>query len=402
MVFRVVRVATTALLLLVAALHCPAQAAPQPSDKQTEFAAHVQKARSYLDERRPDLAIPELQAAVDLNPGDVNTQGNLGVLLFFQGKPADAVPHLRAAVEADPSLIRIQGILGLAELHTGDVDQGRKDLNSVFPQIADAKFKVQVGLELVGSYTETGDLDQAASILAQLRKAAPDNPEVLYAAYRTYSDLSVEARLSLSVAAPDSAQMHQLLAHEELREGNTNAAIAQFRKALQIDPHLPSIHYELGEVLNTSADPSVKQEAEAEFRAALQENPHSEQALCALAAIAAQKGDTQQALQEYTEAVRLQPSDAAAHLGLAKALTDSGQSDKALPELEEAVRLEPTDPTAHYRLALLYRKAGRTDDAKRELELYSQYKQMKEKLRALYKDLLIQPKEIQPDSQDEK
>ncbi|HTV14678.1 MAG TPA: tetratricopeptide repeat protein, partial [Acidobacteriaceae bacterium] len=91
-----------------------------------------------------------------------------------------------------------------------------------------------------------------------------------------------------------------------------------------------------------------------------------------------------------------------AHLGLAKALTDSGQSDKALPELEEAVRLEPTDPTAHYRLALLYRKAGRTDDAKRELELYSQYKQMKEKLRALYKDLLIQPKEIQPDSQDEK
>lgn len=391
-----------AALLLAAAARCPAQAAQPSPDKQAEFRAHVEKAQSYLSQRRPDLAIPELQAAVDLDPSDVNTQGNLGVLLFFQGKPADAIPHLRAAVQADPSLLRIQGILGIAELHTGDVEQGRNDLGSVFPQITDTKFKVQAGLELVGSFTETGDLDQAAAILGQLRKAAPDNPEVLYAAYRTFSDLSVEARLSLSVAAPDSAQMHQLLAHEELREGNTNAAIAQFRKAIQIDPHLPSIHYELGELLNTSADPSLKREAEQEFRTALQENPHNEQALCALAAIAAQKGDTPQALQEYAEAVRLQPSDAAAHLGLAKALTDSNQSDKALPELEDAVRLEPTDPTAHYRLALLYRKAGRTDDAKRELDLYSQYKQMKEKLRALYKDLLIQPKEIQPDSQDDK
>lgn len=401
MVLRGIR-AASAVLFLVAVFSCSAQSAQAGANKQAEFTAHVEKAQSYLRERRPDLAIPELQAAVAIDPSNVDTQGNLGVLLFFQGKQADAIPHLRAAVRAQPTLIRIQGILGIAELHTGAVDQGREDLETVFPQITDTKFKVQVGLELVGSLTETGDQEQATPVLAQLRKAAPDNPEILYAAYRTYSDLSAEARLSLSVVAPDSGQMHQLLAHEQIREGNTNAAIAQYRKAIQIDPHLPSVHYELGELLNTSADPSLKKEAEAEFRTALKENPQNEQALCALAVIAVQKGDMQQALQEYTEAVRLQPSDAAAHLGLAKALTDTDQSDKALPELEDAVRLEPTEPTAHYRLALLYRKAGRTDDAKRELDLYSQYKEMKEKLRALYKDLLIQPKEIEPDGKDDK
>lgn len=42
------------------------------------------------------------------------------------------------------------------------------------------------------------------------------------------------------------------------------------------------------------------------------------------------------------------------------------------------------------------------DDAKREIECYKQYKDTKEKLRALYKELLIQPKEIRTDAPDDK
>jgi protein involved in temperature-dependent protein secretion len=77
------------------------------------------------------------------------------------------------------------------------------------------------------------------------------------------------------------------------------------------------------------------------------------------------------------------------------------QADKALPLLEDTVKLEPTNATAHYRLATLYRKMGRTDDAKREVDLYQKFKEMKEKLRTLYKELQVQPKEIRADEQDE-
>lgn len=52
-------------------------------DPNSEFAGHLQKAQSYLDEKRPDLAIPELQAAAQLAPDNFEVQGNLGVLLFF-------------------------------------------------------------------------------------------------------------------------------------------------------------------------------------------------------------------------------------------------------------------------------------------------------------------------------
>ena len=388
-----------ALVLLSAAALCFSQTA---EDKQHSFALHIHKAQEYLRGKRPDLAIPELQAAAALNPGDVATQGDLGVLLFFQGKAAEAIPHLRAALEQQPGLAQIQGVLGLAEVHTLDFAQGRKDMEASFPLIADQKFKTQVGLELVSLYTQSGELDEAMPILVQLQKVAPNNAEVLYAAYRTYSDIASESMLALAIHAPESAQMHQMMAHEETRQGKTNDAIAEYRKAIAIDPHLPGAHFELAELLHTSQDAAIKKQAEQEYHAALAENPQDEKSICRLGEIDAQKGDFQKAFDEFTRAVKLQPTDADAKLGLAKVLIELNQPDKALPLLEQTVQEEPTNAIAHYRLGTLYRKYGRMEDAKREIELYRKLKDMKEKLRAQYKDLLIQPNEIRADEQDEK
>jgi cytochrome c-type biogenesis protein CcmH/NrfG len=206
----------------------------------------------------------------------------------------------------------------------------------------------------------------------------------------------------LSLAAPDSAQMHQLLAHEETRDGNTNAAIAEYRKAIAIDPHLPGVHFELAELLHTSEDPAIKNEAEQEYRAALAANPQDEKTISRLGDIAAQKGDLKQEYADYAQAVALQPADANAKLALAKALLEMNQEDKALELLEASEQLEPTNAIVHYRLATLYRKKGRTEDARREADLYKKYKDMKDKLRALYKGMLIQPEEIRPDETDAK
>jgi Tfp pilus assembly protein PilF len=407
------RIASAAVFLLLCSASSLSQAAP---DKQQEFAAHIQKARGYLDAKQPALAIREFQAAVAIDPTNVDAQANLGVLLFFQGKAAESIPHFRAALtvtneagrkeEQQPGMAKIQGLLGMAEMRTRDFADAQKDMEAAFPALAlsssqDRRFQLQLGLELIGLDTESGDLEKAAAILAQLRKAAPDNPEVLYAAYRTYSDLAGESMLALSLAAPDSAQMHQLLAHEDIRQGNTTAAVAQYRKAIAIDPHLPGVHFELAELLRTSTDEAVKEDAEQEYHTALQQDPQNEKSLLRLADIDARKGNTEQSYKEYHKAVELQPSDADAKLGLARTLIEMDQADKALPLLEDAVKLEPTNAAAHYRLATLYRRLGRADDAKREVELYQKFKDMKEKLRALYKELQIPPKEIRADEPDD-
>jgi tetratricopeptide (TPR) repeat protein len=399
----IAKVGMAGFVLLAGATLCLSQGT---EDKRREFAAHIQKAHSYLDQRQPALAIPEFQAAVAIDPENVDAQANLGVLLFFQGKAADSIPHFRAALgtredDRQPGLAKIQGLLGMAEIRTLDFADARKDMEAAFPVVQDPRFQIQLGLELVGFDTESGDLEKAAAVIAQLLKVAPDSPEVLYAAYRTYSDLAGESMLALSLGAPDSAQMHQLLAHEDIRQGNTVAAIAQYRKAIAINPHLPGVHFELAELLHTSTDDKVKKEAEQEYHAALLANAQDEKSILRLAEIDAQKGNSEQSYNEYTKAVELQPADADAKLGLAKILIEMNQADKALPLLEDTVKLEPTNATAHYRLAALYRKIGRTDDAKREVDLYQRFKDMKEKLRTLYKELQVQPKEIRADEQDE-
>jgi Tfp pilus assembly protein PilF len=387
----------SALSPFLAATLCVSQVTPE---KQVELAAHLQKAQGYLRDKRPELAVPELEAAVAIDPDNVETQGNLGVLLFFQGKPSEAIPHLRAAVEKQPSLARLQGLLGIAELRTLDLERGRKDLESAFPLLQDKKFKMQVGLELIGNYTRSGDLDLAPAILVQMRMIDPENPELLYASYRTYSDLAGEAMLALALSTPDSAQMNQVIAHEETRQGNTNGAITHYRKAIELNPHLPGVHFELAELLHTSQDVAVKAEAEREYQRAMAENPQDERALLRLAEIDVQKGNEERAVTEYTRAAELQPNDADAKLGLARILLDRGQIDAAQKLLEESIRLEPTNATAHYRMATLYRKLNRVEDAKREVEIYKKLKETREKLDGLYKELQIQPKEIEPNAQN--
>jgi tetratricopeptide (TPR) repeat protein len=371
-------------------------------DTQQQIQTHAQKVQAYLQERRPDLAIPELEALVALDPHNADAQGNLGVLLFFANQYAQAIPHLKAAVTAQPALTRIQGLLGIAERNVGNSEAARNDMEIAFPLLHDQKFKVQIGMQLVELYTASGDLEKAAFILGQLQQIDPKNQEVLYAAYRTYSDLTAETMLTLSLVAPDSAQMHQMMAHEEVKQGNTNGAIAQYRQAIAINPNLPGIHFELAELLNTADDPKVKHEALQEYQEALKQDPMDVKTICRFGDIYAQKEDWTQAYNYYAKAVKLEPANAEANFGLAKTLIAMGQKKKALPILQRAVELEPTDASAHYRLSTLYREEGRPEDAKRELAQFLKYKQMKDKLQAIYKETRIQPQEIHANGMNEK
>jgi cytochrome c-type biogenesis protein CcmH/NrfG len=372
-----------------------------PNEKE-QIAQHERLAQQYDQEKRPDLAIPEWQKVVALDPNNVVARANLGVLLFFRGGYADAIPQLQAAIGIQPDLWKVRSLLGLAEEHTADLDDALRELEASFPMLEERKLKIEVGLDLVGLYNGGGELDKAASIVTQLETAYSDAPEVLYAAYRTYADLSGEAMLRLSLVAPDSAQMHQLLAHEEIRQENTNGAVDQFRKAVALDPDLPGVHYELAELLNTSQNPAVRKEAEQEYRAALKSNPQDEKSICRLGEMALQTGGVEQAKEDFSRAIALRPDDSDAKLDMAKVFIQMNQPTKAQALLEQTVQLDPTNATAHYRLATFYREQGRMDDARQQLELYLNLHKEKDKLRAVYKDLLIQPSEIKADSADAK
>jgi tetratricopeptide (TPR) repeat protein len=372
------------VVLCLGLLACFSQSSPS---RQQQIESHNRQAAEYLKQNRPDLAVPEFRAIVSLDQNNVDARGNLGTLLFFQGDYTNAIPQLRAALKLRPTLWKTQSLLGIAEKRTGDISRARGDLEKAFPNVQEEKIRIDTGMELIEIDSGAGDLDKAAAIVSELRKLEPANEALLYTAYRIYSDLANESLLSLSVVDPNSARLQQALAHELAKRGNAAEAIEHYRAALKIDPKLPGLHFELADMLRTLSTAEGREEAEKEYKAALEANPLDEQAECRLGDIAFQRSDFKEAFERYSRAVKLQPGDPEANIGLAKVLIAMDQPQKAEPLLEHAIQLDPTSAGAHFRLSTVYRQEGRTAEAKHELDEYQKYNQMKEKLRKTYHDL---------------
>jgi cytochrome c-type biogenesis protein CcmH/NrfG len=353
----------------------------------------MQAAQQYMLEKRPDLAIPEFEAAIAIDPNNVDAQANLGVLRYFKSDYANAVPHLRAAVVAQPGIWKIQALLGLAELRLKDPANARPDLEAALPHLKGEKIQDEAGDALIDSYTATGELDKAARVVSILLDAHPTDTRLLMISYRLYSDLAANAMLTLAIAAPKSAEMHQVMARELARHGDEQAAIANYREAIEANPKLPGLNFELGSLLYDSSDEKLQSEAEAQFQAALAANPNDEKSQLMLGKIAERKGDLKAAYAADSRAVQMQPDDPDACTELAKILiatqSDRDQPDKARALLTHAIQIDPTNYTAHYRLVSLDRAEGKPEEAKKELAEYQKYKAMKDKLRDLFHDMRV-------------
>jgi hypothetical protein len=111
-------------------------------------------------------------------------------------------------------------------------------------------------MKLIEIHDAASDLDKAAGVVNVLRQLEPADIEILYAAHQIYSKLADESMLGVALLAPRSALMHQLMAHEMARQGNTQGAIAQYREAVEIDSRRPGLRFELAEMLTNSASRS--------------------------------------------------------------------------------------------------------------------------------------------------
>ena len=373
--------------ILIVSLPWVALMAQNSQDVQRKAGALEQQVQKYLQEQKPQLAIPVLREIISLDPKNLNAQGNLGVLLFFQGSYAEAIPHMRAALQLQPDIWRIEALVGIAEKRTGDPKEAQNDLERAFPNLDEKKIQILAGLELIDLYSASARLDKALSVAVKLQELAPEDPQILFVTYQISRQMMDQSLLGMMMVAPDSAEMHMIMARELGRQGNPANAIAQYREAVRLNPMLPGAHFELAEQLRASSDPALNAQAEDEYKAAIQVNQYDEKSWRQLGGIMAGKGDLKTAEENYRKALALQPQDSDAKTGLAIVLISLNRTSEAISLLESALKDDPTNTVAHYRLSGLYRRAGRTADSQRAMDAFQRYKDLKDKLDRVYKQL---------------
>jgi len=104
-------------------------------------------------------------------------------------------------------------------------------------------------------------------------------------------------------------------------------------------------------------------EALAEYRKAIEIEPNRFQARNNVANLLASMGLRDEAYREYQEALRLNPGAAVAHINFATLLSEMGRFNDALNEYKTAMQLEPDDPRPHYLMGKACLRAGQGAEA---------------------------------------
>ncbi len=295
-------------------------------------AACVARAQSAVEEGIADFNHGKYsEALIKLK----DAQGERGQVFFALtqaagGNCAAALPGLRRAA-ADPALARLQAIAATK------------------------------------CYLAEDQIEAAAASLRSLQQQYPHDADVLYLAAKVHMKGFNDATLAMFQHAPASYRVHQLSAEILEIDGRYSDAIPEYRKAIQLNPSAPDLHFRLGRaLLLQSHEGKALDEAAAEFQSELRLSPEDSATEFQLGQIALVKGNTPEAKQHLERAIALSPSFVQALIALGKMAGREKNRSREIALLSRATRSQPDNQSAHYALMTAYRDSGNMQQAKAE------------------------------------
>lgn len=164
--------------------------------------------------------------------------------------------------------------------------------------------------------------------------------------------------------SPSKSRPHTYLALAHAKDESFNAALAEFRKAVDIDPLNVEALYNLGVLFMKTGQ---FEKAASEFKKAISIRPDLPESYKGITNIYLETGQYGLAARYLLDAMKFWPQAVWVHLNLGTAYARSGDIDKAEASLRRAIVIDPEDPSVNNTLGNVYMIKGLPGEA---LKLY--------------------------------
>jgi tetratricopeptide (TPR) repeat protein len=301
--------------------------------------------------------------SVGLMAGD--SARETGIDAFKQGRYSVALKNLKEAA-ADPRDKVAHVFLALTEAALGECKTALPGLTANADSLDPVVYRL-AGLAAVKCYSLSGDHADASSLVQRLETRFPNDADVLYSAAKLHMRAFNDATFAMFERVPASYRVHELSAEIFEVENRYSDAVAEYRKAIALNPNAPELHFHLGRaILLQSHSPEALQQASAEFRSELKVSPEDSASEFQLGQIAQAQGKTADAKSYFERAVSLSPTFVQALIALGKVDLQNKQYGEAISVLTRATQVQPGNESAHYALLTAYRDSGQMEKAKAE------------------------------------
>jgi tetratricopeptide (TPR) repeat protein len=342
---------------------------------------------------RLDPALAHLQKAVKLDPTGPDNHYKLALAWQKKGNLNGALREIQETIALQqPPVAESYLVLGMIQRERGETEKAEQAFKEAFkiaPDGAATRFALAVLLRDAGHYQEALRQFQQVKTLRPSANVDYQLASTYYLVGNFAKALQLLEQIPGAGKATPPARYYKLLAETNAKMERWPATFAALEKALDLDPHDPSLYVDLGFAL---ADLNALQEAEQLFLGVLKHIPDSPEIYVGLARVRMLQDHNSEALEAFRRALELNPDSAQAyylmgnclngmerfkeaqeayrkaillnperddfHFSLGSLLENQGDTGAALSEFEKAASLNPASADAHYRLGRLYAQKG--------------------------------------------
>lgn len=282
-----------------------------------------------------------------LHAGSVGAPGARGALL-------DVI-----ADKAQPSIVRATAVDRLGRwLTPGTLDAVTRSLNDLDPMVRLAAVEALAGTDAATRqrYLRRMVDDPVRAVRIEAARALADIPaQRLSERERVAFDKALAEYVAVQTYNADRPEGRLNLGNLHAQRGDADRAVAEYRKALALDPTFVAAYANLAD-LHRARD--ADRDVEAVLREGLARNPRAAVLHHALGLSLVRMKRNPESLREFSDAARLEPDNARFAYVFAVALNSAGQNPAALKVLAAALTKHPHDRDLLSGLAYFRAQAG--------------------------------------------